>query len=301
MTQQLETVAPHHTVYFHDGAPDLAETVAAWLAEGVSRGAGGVAIATAAHREAIEAALGARGIEPGAAVEFLDAATALRAFMPGEKLDRDRFRAVIRPVIERAGRGGRPVRAFGEMVALLWDSGDVPSVMALESLWNELAQEISFSLLCAYPSASVSAPAQAEALASVCRLHAGEHEPSARATTSEFPAASDSPGAARRFVDQTLERWGIYGPVLEHVRLVTSELATNAVVHAAGRFAVTVRATEDTVRIAVDDPSTSEPVPRTRPPGAPAGRGLHVIAALAREWGVEVTAQGKRVWAEVPV
>jgi anti-sigma regulatory factor (Ser/Thr protein kinase) len=141
----------------------------------------------------------------------------------------------------------------------------------------------------------------ADALARVCELHAGEHRPSAHLSTAEFPAAAQSPGAARRFVDQALQRWGIDGLVLEHVRLVTSELATNAVVHAAGRFAVTVRALPDAVRIAVDDPSLSEPVMRSRPPGAPAGRGLHVIAALAQEWGVEVTAHGKRVWADVPL
>lgn len=304
MTLQLEdiqTVAPDHTVYFHDGDQDLAETVAEWLAEGVRRGGTGVVIATAAHREAIGSVLRARGVEPAAAAEFLDAATTLSAFTSGGRIDRERFRAVIGPVIERAGQGGRPVWAFGEMVALLWDVGDVPSVMALEGLWNELAQEVSFSLLCAYPSASVRAPGQAEALACVCELHAGEHQPLGRATTSEFPAAAGSPGAARRFVDRTLERWGIDGPVLEHVRLITSELATNAVVHAAGRFAVTVRATRDAVRIAVDDASLSEPVTRSRPPGAPAGRGMYVIAALAQEWGVEVTAHGKRVWADVPL
>ncbi len=298
--EDIQTVAPDHTVYFHDGDRDLAETVAAWLADGLAMGAGGVVIATAAHREAIAAALSARGVEPAAA-EFLDAAETLRSFMPEGRLDRERFRAVIRPVIERAGHGGRAVRAFGEMVALLWDAGDVPSVMALEGLWNDLAQEVSFSLLCAYPSASVRAPAQAAALACICELHAGEHESPARATTSEFPAAAASPGAARRFVDQALERWGIGGPVLEHVRLVTSELATNAVVHAAGRFVVTVRAMPDAVRIAVDDHSLSEPVTRSRPPGAPAGRGLYVIVALARDWGVEVTAHGKRVWADVPL
>lgn len=43
------------------------------------------------------------------------------------------------------------VRAYGEMVALLWDEGNATGALRLEELWDELQRETEFSLLCAYP------------------------------------------------------------------------------------------------------------------------------------------------------
>ena len=87
------------------------------------------------------------------------------------RIDRNAFFAEIGGVIRDAGRTGRPVRAYGEMVALLWDAGDVLAAIDLETLWNELSGELPFSLYCAYHSESVAAQEHAEALHEVCRLH----------------------------------------------------------------------------------------------------------------------------------
>ena len=84
---------------------------------------------------------------------------------------RDAFFEVIGGVIRDAVGTGRPVRAYGEMVALLWEAGDVLAAIDLETLWNELASELPFALYCAYHSESVAANEHADALHDVCRLH----------------------------------------------------------------------------------------------------------------------------------
>ena len=78
---------------------------------------------------------------------------------------------MIGGLIRQAGTGGRPVRAYGEMVALLWDDGLVNAAIQLEEMWNELGRRHSFSLFCGYPAGSVTRDGHLDAFAAVCRLH----------------------------------------------------------------------------------------------------------------------------------
>ena len=76
---------------------------------------------------------------------------------------------------------------------------------------------------------------------------------------------------------------------------MTTELAANAVLHAESAFSVSLQAGNEVVRIAVHDNLPTDPtllVVRPR-------RGLGLVSAIAREWGVDVTAEGKTVWAEI--
>jgi signal transduction histidine kinase len=63
------------------------------------------------------------------------------------------------------------VRAFGEMVALLVAAGNPRAALALEALWNELQQTHAFTLVCAYPLASLDGAAHTELLGAVCAAH----------------------------------------------------------------------------------------------------------------------------------
>jgi hypothetical protein len=65
--------------------------------------------------------------------------------------DRQRFIEVVGSVVERASNAGGGVRAFGEMVALLWAGGNGRAAIELEEFWNDLAKRFSFALFCAYP------------------------------------------------------------------------------------------------------------------------------------------------------
>jgi uncharacterized protein len=83
---------------------------------------------------------------------MLDADDTLAAFMVDGMPDQHRFRDTLVPVIERACGGRRDcvVRAYGEMVDVLWKRGQTVAATRLETLWNMLANSHAFSLLCGY-------------------------------------------------------------------------------------------------------------------------------------------------------
>jgi DNA-binding NarL/FixJ family response regulator len=113
--------------------------------------------------------------------------------------------------------------------------------------------------------------------------------------------ASDarSPGTARRFVAQLLEPWHL-GPLLDTVTLLVSELVTNAVVHAGADVGIVVRLTEQAARVEVSDPSNLPLSPGTPELAWESGRGLWMVATMARAWGVRRhPGGGKAVWFEV--
>jgi anti-sigma regulatory factor (Ser/Thr protein kinase) len=111
-----------------------------------------------------------------------------------------------------------------------------------------------------------------------------------------FDPAARSVGAARSFVRTCIEDLD-----LDHdaAVLLTSELVSNAVVHAHTPFEVSVTATPERVRVAVADDDRSDVQVLTPPMDAEHGRGLALVAALASAWGTDLTSSGKTVWFEV--
>src|ERR1700733_772650 len=137
-----------HVVQFYGDDQELSASVARFLGEGLAAGGSAVVVATAAHRQAFQAYL------PSAAGERLlvtDAAELLQCFLAGDRLDGPRFRETAGHLIGRAADAGQPVRIYAEMVAVLWDAGQVTLALELEALWNDLAARMPFSLLCGYP------------------------------------------------------------------------------------------------------------------------------------------------------
>ncbi len=116
-----------------------------------------------------------------------------------------------------------------------------------------------------------------------------------------LPAEYEAPRAARHFIADRLARWGHSGTFIDDARLVVTELANNAVLHARSPFTVWVRAEGSGVRISVRDSSSTEPMLRDNGPAAQSGRGLSVIAAMCADWGVDVDADGKTVWATLQI
>jgi GAF domain-containing protein/anti-sigma regulatory factor (Ser/Thr protein kinase) len=83
--------------------------------------------------------------------------------------------------------------------------------------------------------------------------------------------------------------------------LLTSELVTNAVLHAATPICVTLHVLTDRIRVDVADRSTAIPALKDYGRDAATGRGLTLFSTLASDWGVEETDGGKIVWFELPV
>jgi anti-sigma regulatory factor (Ser/Thr protein kinase) len=302
-------------VQFYEHDSGLARSVGSFLGEAVRAGEVAIVLSTEGHRRAFVSELEATGVDPEIAalngtLIWLDAAATMAEFMPGGRIDSDAFRRVIGSVVRQAADTGRPVRAFGEMVALLWEAGDVLAAIELEELWNELGRELQFSLLCGYHSAAVQGGEHAEALQQICSLHSsvlkdpahggseGERSDGVE-VSADFAADHDAPRCARHFVADALGTWGHGGTLLDDARLLVTELATNAVVHARSPFSVMARSEGDLVRLSVRDASSHTPTLRAGGPTATSGRGLRLVAALSSSWGVDTSADGKTVWAEL--
>ncbi len=292
-----------HVVQFYDHDADLARAVGDYLARSFTDGGRAVVIATEAHRREFEAVMAASGVDVNQArragsVVWLDARATLEQFVRNGEVDPEAFQRVVGELVRELACTGHAIRAYGEMVALLWDDGHVVAAIELEKLWNTLAAELHFSLWCAYHSRSVAGEEHADALREVCQQHHAVVE-DARA---RFRAAPDAPFAARRFVAGLLACRPFAGRVAEDdVQLVVSELATNAVVHAGTSFSVAVSCEGPAIRISVQDGSSTTPIVRDGSPTARSGRGLRIVAALSREWGVAPGPDGKTVWAELPL
>jgi anti-sigma regulatory factor (Ser/Thr protein kinase) len=90
--------------------------------------------------------------------------------------------------------------------------------------------------------------------------------------------------------------------LVEDIRLVVSELATNAMVHARTPFTVTLSAGDDTVMLAVQDGSTTVPAMVVPQVTDTRGRGLLLVEQLSREWGASTAGYGcKLVWASLTI
>lgn len=151
---------PHgHLVHLH--GPDersLVTTVTRYLTQGLQRGDGIVVVATPEHAEAFAAVLReescyARAVLEGR-VAWLDAQESLDRFMINGEPHWSRFLVVVGNVIrdmQELGGGHTGLRAYGEMVGLLWAKGLHASAARLEDYWNRLLEVTGCDLLCAYP------------------------------------------------------------------------------------------------------------------------------------------------------
>jgi len=147
-----------HEVQYYEHSGSLVSRVADFLAPAIVANEAAVVIATPKHADLIDIELLARGIDIEAArrdgrLVGLDAVETLKSFMVGDQPDERRFVTVVGGTIESARlRAKAPiVRAFGEMVAVLWAQGHLAAALALEDVWNELLGHHPFSLLCGYP------------------------------------------------------------------------------------------------------------------------------------------------------
>ena len=136
----------------------LARNVSRYFAEGLKRGDGLILIATQAHAESIlqqlgHAASGVASARREGRVVSRDAAETLAGFMCDGEPDQARFESSIGGMVDEV-RGRSPsgkVRAFGEMVGLLWVEGKRAAAIRVEEYWNDLMKGNGFSLYCGYP------------------------------------------------------------------------------------------------------------------------------------------------------
>jgi hypothetical protein len=147
----------HHAVQFYGDDERLFSTVAGFLAEGLITGEPALVIATKSHRTGILAQLAARLVNVDRARQngdlvLIDAQEMLDLFMIDKVPDPKLFETNVERFLEQTllGRPGTVLRAYGEMVDVLWKQGDADAAIKLEILWNKLATRFGFALLCGY-------------------------------------------------------------------------------------------------------------------------------------------------------
>jgi hypothetical protein len=162
-----------HMVHFYEGQDALVRTIADYVGEGLRAGRAGVLIARPAHCAAIEQAVSARGGDPQAARErgqlvVLDAAETMARFHVRGRVSWSDFQSSVGTLIAGLEQSFSGVRAYSEMVDMLWSEGQRDAALSLEAFWNELARRHSFAVLCGYRMD----PFDVHGCASVCATHA---------------------------------------------------------------------------------------------------------------------------------
>lgn len=171
-----DMTAPDHFVQFYEMDEFLLNSLSGFVGTGLSAGEGVIVIATKAHREKLEKLLQKHGLDlAGLKVSrqfvLLDAAETMAKFMVDGSPDPARFTEVIGGLVAEVSQGRPGLRAFGEIVALLWAEGNYTAAVRLEELWNELQKNHSFALFCAYPMNTVGGEKLIEPLSGVCTSH----------------------------------------------------------------------------------------------------------------------------------
>jgi hypothetical protein len=164
-----------HSVQIYDDSDCFLDALEGFVAGALRTGDAAVVIATPAHQDSLRGRLTAEGFDLDAARRrnqyiALDAAETLGLFMRDGWPDEALFRECVQGILDRARGNGRRVRAFGEMVALLWAEGHSGATVRLEHLWHSLCQQEAFALFCAYPRAGFTKDATASML-EICAAH----------------------------------------------------------------------------------------------------------------------------------
>jgi hypothetical protein len=146
-----------HAVRFYEDDSSLCRIVSKFLWEGLAADQPALVIATAAHLEGItrnlrNAAIDVDALRATGDLLLVDARDMLNEFMVNAQPDAALFKASASAAIQRVcGKRRRcTIRAYGEMVDLLWKDGMSGAAIKLEMLWNHLANTRDFSLLCGY-------------------------------------------------------------------------------------------------------------------------------------------------------
>jgi hypothetical protein len=171
-----EMSACEHFVQIYEDDSAFMDTLLGFIRGGLLAGDAAVVIATAPHLKLLEERLKSSPMDMDlfrAEDQYiaLDAEKTLAKFMVNGWPDDNLFYTTINKILLRAkGASGRKVRAFGEMVALLWAQGHHGATVQLEHQWHDLCRTESFSLFCAYPRAGFKQNAT-ESIAQVCAAH----------------------------------------------------------------------------------------------------------------------------------
>jgi hypothetical protein len=164
-----------HVVQIYENDKVFLDSLEGFVGSGILAGDGIIIIATPEHITALETRLTKQGFDlisltASGAYVALNAKETLKCFMRGGWPDEQLFFKLVNTLLKRMQFHNGKVRAFGEMVALLWAEGFNGATVQLENLWNQLHAKEEFSLFCAYPKIGFTGDAT-NSLQSICAAH----------------------------------------------------------------------------------------------------------------------------------
>jgi Histidine kinase-like ATPase domain len=106
---------------------------------------------------------------------------------------------------------------------------------------------------------------------------------------------------AHKVLEWALLNWCVRGTPADDAHIVLGELVTNALMHSMDVFTLTLDLHGDRILIEVWDCTDATPEITMPDDLAVSGRGMFLVDALTKEWGVRPEEQGgKTVWATIP-
>jgi hypothetical protein len=169
-------IAPcDHLVEIYTDDSAFLDSLAGFVAAGLKSGESVIVIATPSHRFSLEFRLRASGFDIKTALRQgdyipLDAKETLARFMVAGWPDDALFERLVTSILTRARGDRNRVRAFGEMVAVLWAEGHHGATVRLEHLWTRFCQQETFPLFCAYPRSGFTQDADVS-IQQICSAH----------------------------------------------------------------------------------------------------------------------------------
>ncbi len=156
--QLLVDAAPHdHIVQLYQDQDFLNSAVCRYIGAGLANGERIILFPTLTHWNGFCTRLEAEGVDVRAArgrgqLTVVDANELLPRFMRDAMPDPRAFNDVIGDVFRQARAGGsyQKLRAWGELVDVLWERGDVAASMNLEDLFDQLNKKIGIAMFCSY-------------------------------------------------------------------------------------------------------------------------------------------------------
>lgn len=169
-------IRSEHLVQLFDSVDSLADEVTRFLRDGFAAGDAMLIVISRAHWEAVATRLQSERLpvkkaQVAGQLVVRDASQLLQMFMRYGLPDRALFDASVGNLVRQLKTDGVGLRIYGEMVSELAGEGDFESAERLEGFWNELGEQVSFTLFCGYGAAHFGDPRSADALRSICHAH----------------------------------------------------------------------------------------------------------------------------------
>lgn len=184
-------IAPcDHLVQVYENEKIFLDTLEGFAGTGFLANDSVVIIATSKHLDALNSRLRSQGFDLNTLISAdqyipIDAKDLLSVLVVDGWIDENIFNSFITEIVNRAKQRNGKVRAFGEMVAVLWGQGNCGATVQLENLWNQLHEKSPFSLFCAYPKTGFSQSAS-DSIDSICKQHAKVIDGYARPSTAIY-------------------------------------------------------------------------------------------------------------------